>query len=49
VVLKGNRLADADLGAKVTVTGTLKVIRHPASTINGKTFSAFTEIRIEES
>jgi hypothetical protein len=47
-VLKGNRLHDADQGAKVTVVGTLRVIRHPESTIGTKTFSGFTEIRIAE-
>jgi hypothetical protein len=31
-----------------TVTGTLKVIRHSTSTIGGRQFSAFTEIRIDE-
>ncbi len=44
VVLKGDRLHDADLGAKVTVLGTLRVIRHTAT----MTGSAWTEIRIEE-
>ena len=48
MVLKGNRLHDADRGAKVTVVGTLRVIRHADSTIGSKTFSGFTEIRIEE-
>ena len=47
-ILKGNRLHDADQGAKVTVVGTLRVIRHADSTIGTKTFSGFTEIRIEE-
>jgi hypothetical protein len=32
----------------MTVVGTLRVIRHPESTIGTKTFSGFTEIRIEE-
>jgi hypothetical protein len=48
VILKGDRLDDADLGKKLTVVGTIRVVRHPDSTINGKTFSGFTEIRIEE-
>ena len=49
MVLKGNRLRDADVGApKLTVHGTLRVIRHPASVIDGKTFGAFTEVRVEE-
>ena len=48
VILKGNRLHDADKGAKVTVVGTLRVIRHPDSTIGTTTFRGFTEIRIEE-
>jgi hypothetical protein len=47
-VLKGNRLHHADQGAKLTVVGTLRVIRHLESTIGFKTFSGFTEIRIEE-
>jgi hypothetical protein len=48
VILKGNRLHDADLGAKVTVVGTLRVIRHPAATIGTMTVGAWTEVRIEE-
>jgi hypothetical protein len=48
VILRGNRLHDADRGAKVVVMGRLRVIRHPPSTINGVMFSGFTEIRIEE-
>ena len=48
VHLWGNRLSDTDLGANVTVLGTLRVIRHPASTIGSVTFSAFTEIRVEK-
>jgi hypothetical protein len=48
VILNGNRLHDADMGAKVTVVGTLRVIHHPASTIGTTTFSGFTEIRIRE-
>jgi hypothetical protein len=47
-VLKGDRLHDADLDARLTVVGTLRVIRHPASTINGKPFAGFTEIRLVE-
>jgi len=46
-VLNGNR-RDADLGARVTVAGTLRVIRHAPATINGRAFAGFTEIRIEE-
>ena len=48
-VLRGNRMRDADKGChKLTVHGTLRVIRHPASVINGEAFAAFTEIRLEE-
>jgi hypothetical protein len=36
------------VGAKVTVMGKLRVIRHPATKIDGKEFVGFTEIRIEE-
>jgi hypothetical protein len=49
VVLIGNRLHDTDLGAKVAVFGTLRLIQHPPSTIGTQTYSGFTEIRIEES
>jgi len=48
IVLKGNRLRDTDRGAKVTVVGALRVIWHQESTINGRTFAGFTEVRIEE-
>jgi hypothetical protein len=48
VVLKGNRLHDTDDGAKLTVTGRLKVIRHPPATAGTRTFNGFTEVRIEE-
>lgn len=48
VILKGNRLDELDLGEKVTVVGTLRVIQHPAAKIGEKSFSAFPEIRIEE-
>lgn len=47
-VLRGDGLHDVDLGAKVVVMGTLRVIRHPLSVINGKKFAGFTEIWIEE-
>lgn len=47
VHLKGDRLHDTDPGAGVVVTGTLRVIRHPASTIGGRTFTGFTVFRIE--
>ena len=49
VPLKGNRLRDADLGCnKLTVFGTLRVIRHPTTFIGNKAFAPFTEIRLEE-
>ena len=48
VILKGNRLHDADRGAKVTVVGTLRVIHHSGATIGAMTFAPWTEIRIEE-
>jgi hypothetical protein len=48
VVLKGNRLHDADRGARVTVVGTLRVIRHPAGTVGSMQLGEWTEIRIVE-
>ena len=49
VMLKGNRLRDADLGCgKLTVHGTLRVIRHPGAVIGDKAFVPFTEVRVEE-
>ena len=49
VMLKGNRLRDADQGAeRLTVRGTLRVIHHPAATIDGVAFEAFTGVRVEE-
>lgn len=49
VLLKGNRMRDADLGcARLTVHGRLRVIRHPESKIGGKTFAGYTEVRLEE-
>lgn len=48
VYLRGNRLYDADRGAKLVVIGRLRVVRHPPSIINGVAFSGFTEIRVEE-
>ena len=48
VILKGNRLHDADKGAKVTVVGTLRVIRHPSATVGQMDLGAWTELRIEE-
>jgi hypothetical protein len=49
VMLKGNRLRDADQAReRLTVRGTLRVIHHPAATIDGTTFEAFTEVRVEE-
>src|SRR5215217_654497 len=48
VMLRGNRLCDADQGAeRLTVRGTLRVIHHPAATIDGVAFEAFTEVRVE--
>ena len=32
----------------LTVVGTLRVIKHPPAVINGRPFSAFTEIRVTE-
>lgn len=49
VVLKGNRLRDADRGAgKLIVYGTLRVIRHPGAAIGDTTFAPYTEVRVEE-
>jgi hypothetical protein len=49
VMLKGNRMREADRSPeRLTVRGTLRVIRHPADTINGVAFGAFTEVRVEE-
>jgi len=42
-----NRLRDADVGAKLRVSGRLRVIYHPESRIGGTTFQAFTEVRVE--
>ena len=48
VILKGNRLHDADRGVKVTVIGTLRGIRLSGATIGAMTFAPWTEVRIEE-
>lgn len=48
VILKGNRLHDVELGAKLTVVGTLRVIQHPSAIIGRIQFGGFTEVRIEE-
>ena len=48
VVLRGDRLDDADLGARVALWGVLRVVRHPAATVGGVRIAAWTEIRIEE-
>ena len=49
VVLKGNRLRDADLGCgELIVHGTLRVIRHPGAVIGNKAFAPFTEVRVQE-
>jgi hypothetical protein len=49
VMLKGNRLRDADLGCgKLTVHGTRRVIRHPGAVIGNTAFAPFTEVRLEE-
>jgi hypothetical protein len=49
VFLKGNRMLDADESReRLTVRGTLRVIYHPPSVINGTTFEGFTEVRVEE-
>jgi hypothetical protein len=48
VILKGNRLHDADLGAKLTVVGTLRIIRHPARMVGTMALGPWTELRLEE-
>jgi hypothetical protein len=49
VMLRGNRLRDADMGAgKLTVHGTLRVTRHPAAVIGNAAFAPFTEVRLQE-
>jgi hypothetical protein len=47
VVIKGNRLHDAD-GAKLTVTGRLRVIRHAAAVVGGVRVDAWVEGRVTE-
>ena len=48
VFLKGNRLYDADDGAKLKVTGRLRVIKHPAAVVNGVRVDTWTEVRVTE-
>jgi len=48
VALKGDRLHDADDGAKLTVTGRLRVIRHAAVVVNGVRVGAWVEVRVTE-
>lgn len=48
VSLRGNRLAQADEGAKLRVSGRLRVIRHPTAVVGGLEVPAWTEIRVEE-
>jgi hypothetical protein len=48
VILQGNRLHDSDLGAKLTVVGTLRVIKHPAGMVGAMAQGPWTELRIEE-
>jgi hypothetical protein len=44
VMLKGNRMRAADQSReRLTVRGTLRVIHHPAATIDGVAFESFTE------
>ncbi len=48
VSLKGNRLRDADDGAKLTVTGRLQVIRHASAVVGGVRVEAWTEVPVTE-
>ena len=49
VVLRGNRRHDADRGCtKLTVRGTLRVIRHTGEVLGDTTFEPFTEVRVED-
>src|SRR4051794_4373755 len=48
VILKGNRLRDADRGARVTVVGTLRVIHHAPSAVGTMPLGEWTELRIKE-
>lgn len=48
VVLKGDRLKDVDAGAKLKVSGVLRVIRHPPVVVGGQLVEAWTEVRVEE-
>jgi hypothetical protein len=48
VALAGNRLSDAGEGARLKVTGVLKVIEHPPTVVNGKMVPAWTEVRLTE-
>src|SRR5262245_39405219 len=47
VILKGKRL-DLEPGDSITVTGTLRIILHPRSIVNGVFIPAWTEFRLEE-
>ncbi len=46
-ILKGRRL-DVKEGRRITVTGTLKVIDHPARMVGREIIPPWTEIRLEE-
>jgi hypothetical protein len=47
-ILKGNRLDAVKEGRWVTVSGTLRVIDHPAPRIGQEVVLPWTEIRVEE-
>jgi hypothetical protein len=48
VVLTGDRLANADDGARLEVVGTVRVIRHPAAVVGGALVAEWTEVRVCE-
>jgi hypothetical protein len=48
-ILRGDRLHDVDRGTRLTVAGTLRVVRIPEATHGTKTFPASVDIHIEES
>lgn len=48
VMLKGDRLRDVDVGTKLRVSGTLRVIRHPPVVVGGVLVEAWVEVRVEK-
>ena len=48
VTLRGDRLRQMDMGRKVTASGRMQVIDHPAAVVAGIDVPAWTELRVEE-